>query len=67
MEQEALDPRAALRLKQVLKIYPVSEGTWRRGVREGRYPRPIKIAARAVAWRAADILALLEDRESEGG
>ena len=41
-------------------IYPVSRSTWWAGVRSGRYPQPVKLGARCVAWRLEDILTLIE-------
>ena len=35
----------------IAPIIPVGKSTWWQGVREGRYPKPIKIGARATAWR----------------
>lgn len=47
------------RLPTVIKHYPVSRRTWLEGVKAGIYPKPVKIAARAIAWRASDIRALV--------
>lgn len=61
----ALPTEGFLRLAQILglrgqpAIFPVSRTTWLDGVRSGRYPKPLKIGARAVAWRADDIRKLL--------
>jgi prophage regulatory protein len=41
-------------------IIPVGKSTWWQGVRDGRFPKPIKIGARATAWRVDDIRALVE-------
>ena len=49
-----------LRLPQVLALYPVSASTWWAGVRAGRFPQPVKLGARATAWRAEEIAALIE-------
>jgi len=49
-----------LRLPQVLEIIPVAKSSWWRGVKAGRYPKPVKIAPRTTAWRAEDIAALVE-------
>ena len=49
-----------LRLPQVLRIFPVGKSSWWRGIKEGRYPKPVKIAPRTSAWRAADIAALMD-------
>lgn len=47
------------RLPVVLQKIPVSKSGWFAGVRAGRYPKPVKLGARAVAWRAVDIRALV--------
>lgn len=49
-----------LRLPAVQAIIPVSRSTWYAGIKIGIYPAPIKISARASAWRLADIEALVE-------
>lgn len=48
-----------VRLPEVLSAYPVSRSTWLAGVKNGQYPQPVKLSARVVAWRVADILSLL--------
>ena len=48
-----------LRLPQVLALVPVSPSTWWQGVKDGRYPQPVKLAARVTAWRADDVAALV--------
>ena len=55
-----ISPQALLRLPKVLAIYPVGRSTWWKGIAEGRYPRPVKLGPRSVAWRASEILALVE-------
>ena len=49
-----------LRLPQVLAFIPVGKSSWWRGVKEGRYPKPVKIAPRTSAWKAQDIAALVD-------
>jgi prophage regulatory protein len=39
---------------------PVSKSTWWAGVKDGRFPKPVKLGARITAWRVEDIRALLE-------
>lgn len=43
------------RLPTVLNHVPVSRSSWFAGVKSGRYPKPVQLGARAVAWRAEDI------------
>lgn len=40
-------------------ILPISESTWWQGVRAGRFPKPVRLGPRIVAWRAEDIRELL--------
>lgn len=49
-----------LRLPQVLSLFPVSKSTWWRGVRSGRFPKPVKLGVRTTAWKAEDIDLLVE-------
>lgn len=46
-------------------IIPVSKSTWWQGIREGRFPAPVKLGPRISAWRISDIRALIDD--SDGG
>ena len=53
-----------LRLKQILAPngpIPVSKSTWWAGVKDGRFPKPMKLGARVTVWRAEDILSLIEN------
>ncbi|WMT73863.1 AlpA family phage regulatory protein [Bradyrhizobium sp. Ash2021] len=31
---------------------PVSKSTWWQGVKDGRFPRPVKLGAKTTAWRS---------------
>lgn len=53
-------PPILLRLPQVQAMIPVSRSTWYAGIKTGLYPGPLKISARASAWRLSDIEALVE-------
>lgn len=56
-----------LRLKQIIgdkkqgipPLVPVSKTTWWLGVKEGRFPKPIKLTEKCTAWRVEDIQALI--------
>ena len=53
-----------LRLKQIVGpkgLIPVSKSTWWQGVRDGRYPAPVKLGRRITAWRVEDIRKLIND------
>ena len=40
-------------------IIPVGKSTWWQGVKDGRFPKPIKLGVRTTAWRVEDIKALI--------
>ncbi len=42
-------------------IIPVGKSTWWQGVKDGRFPKPVKLGARTTAWRVEDIKALIID------
>jgi prophage regulatory protein len=53
-----------MRLRSIIAPFgpiPVSKSTWWAGVKEGRFPQPIKLGPRITAWRAEDIRALIEN------
>lgn len=49
-----------VRLPSVLAVFPVSRTTWCSGVKSGRFPAPVRLGARTVAWRAEDIRKLID-------
>ena len=53
-----------LRLKQILAPngpIPVSKSTWWAGVKDGRFPKPMKLGERVTVWRVEDINDLIEN------
>lgn len=62
-----------LRLPQIIgdakrgipAVVPVSKTTWWAGIKEGRFPKPVKLGPRTTAWRVEDILRLVNE-QSEG-
>ena len=59
------DDDAFVRLSTVLHVYPVGETSWWKGVRDGRYPSPVKLSRRVNGWRVGSIRALLASRIEE--
>ena len=58
-------PKTGLvRIKQILAPngpIPVSKSTWWQGVKDGRFPKPMKLGPRTTVWKVDDIRALFED------
>lgn len=53
-----------IRLPEVLKVFPVSKSTWWSGVKDGRYPKPVKLGPKITAWRVEDIRQLIASKEA---
>lgn len=52
-----------VRLSQILAPFgpiPVSKSTWWQGVKDGRFPQPMKLGPRTTVWRVEDIRELFE-------
>ncbi len=45
---------------------PVSKSTWWQGVRDGRFPKPVKLGPRTTAWRVEDVLAVIQQINASG-
>lgn len=60
--RNTLPETGLLRLRSILAPngpIPVSKSTWWAGVRDGRFPKPMKLGSRITVWRAEDIRDLI--------
>jgi prophage regulatory protein len=62
MTNYALPETGFIRLPQVLKVFPVSKSSWWAGVKDGRFPKPVKLGPKTTAWRVQDIRALIDSQ-----
>jgi len=46
--------------KGIEPILPIGRSTFLAGVREGKYPKPVKLGQKTTAWRKADIQKLVD-------
>lgn len=58
--QEIADPLLKLPIVQELTSLPVS--TLYAWVKQGRFPSPVKLGVRSVAWRLSDVQSWLDSR-----
>ena len=54
-----------VRLSQVLSVIPLGKTCWWKGVKSGRFPKPIKLSERCTAWKAEDIRELIKQLSSQ--
>lgn len=52
-----------LRLKEVLRFFPLSRAAWYGGMADGRFPRPVNLGPRARGYKASDIRRLIKEFE----
>lgn len=61
IESTTQNPAAVISWEDVRKHYlPVCYNTMRKMVADGKFPAPIKLSPRRIAWRKADVLAWVE-------
>lgn len=46
-------------------VIPVGKSSWWKGVKEGRFPKPVKLGPRTTAWRVEDIRELIRRLTTE--
>ena len=59
-----LPPEGFVRLPVVIRVMGIGRTTWWAGVREGRFPKAVKLGPRTSAWRVEDIRALIANPAS---
>lgn len=59
-EYGTLPETGFIRLKGVLQLIPISKSAWWAGVKEHRFPKPVKLGPRTTAWNVQDIKACIE-------
>ena len=67
MTNQALPETGFVRVKQIIAPgpIPVSRSTWWQGVKDGKYPPPVKLSENVTAWRVEDIRDLIDRIGSE--
>jgi prophage regulatory protein len=61
---ETLPREGYVRMPVILRFLPISRTAWLNGVRDGRFPKPIKFG-RCSLWRAQDIRAVIARIDGE--
>jgi len=54
-----IPPEGFMRLPAVLSVIPVCRATWLAGCKSGRFPKPVKLGPKMVAWKVQDIRSLI--------
>ena len=64
MQMHQLPETGFLRLYQIIgdlrRDPPVKKSCWWAGVKDGRFPKPVKLGSRVTVWRVEDIRSLIE-------
>ena len=64
-QKNLLPETGFLRLPTILEIFPIGKSTWWQGVKDGKFPKPIKLGKRTTAWKVEDIKALIEKHSNQ--
>ena len=65
MFKQNLPETGFVRLPQILRVFPVSKSTWWAGVKEGLYPKPVKLGENTTVWHEDDIRELINSLKAE--
>jgi len=67
MRLENMPSTGLMRENQILQFIPISRSSWWTGVKDGRFPQPIKpkLSPRVTCWRAADIKKIVDGRPAD--
>jgi prophage regulatory protein len=63
MNQKTFPETGFVRLSAIIAPrcpIPVGKSTWWQGIKDGRFPKPVKLGPKTTAWRVEDIRALIE-------
>ena len=58
-EKGNLPQEGFVRLPQVLAVIPIGKTQFWQGIKDGRFPQPVKLGVRTSAWHVDDIRALI--------
>ena len=59
------DPLDLIDLKSLARLLALSPGTIRRKVKNGSFPRPIRLSEQTTRWRRGDVEQWLAERERD--
>lgn len=59
-EPLALPAEGFIRINQLIRFIPVSRTTIWRKVKDGTFPRPVRLSVYVTAWRMADVREWIE-------
>lgn len=62
MSHHAFPTEGFVRLPQILAFLAISKSCFYKGIREGRFPVPVKLTTRTSAWRASEIRKIVEEQ-----
>lgn len=54
-----LPPEGFVRLPVIIRILGIGKTSWWCGIKDGRFPKPVKLGPRTSAWRVGDIRTLI--------
>lgn len=64
---KASEATVFLRLPQVLELIPIGRSTLWQKIKDGTFPKQIKLGAKTSVWKASDVYAYIERMSANGG
>ncbi|UNU72907.1 AlpA family transcriptional regulator [Moraxella nasovis] len=63
-QNDTFHPKGISRIDKVCKMVGLSKSTIYGWIKQGKFPKPIKLSTSMSAWRNSDVLAWLDNLES---
>ncbi|HEX7082357.1 MAG TPA: AlpA family phage regulatory protein [Gammaproteobacteria bacterium] len=57
---DGLPVTGLVRRRHFAHVLPFCWSTWLRGIKDGRFPQPVRLGPKTVAWRVEDVRRVLE-------
>lgn len=67
MQNLNLPETGFVKLQTILQFIPVSQTTWRQGVKDGIFPEAVKLGGKVTLWRVEDIKELISSYSNKEG
>jgi predicted DNA-binding transcriptional regulator AlpA len=60
VKMDTFKGKLLLKIEDVVQLLNIGKSTWWKGVKEGRYPAPVKLGPKTTRWKTKDIRRIID-------
>jgi predicted DNA-binding transcriptional regulator AlpA len=60
VKMDTFKGKLLLKIEDVVQLLNIGKSTWWKGVKEGRYPAPVKLGPKTTRWKTEDIRRIID-------